>query len=346
LLKISNLYIKFANEKKAGMLQINRRKVLVNSLISSSSVTFLNSLRAQTPKLTRIIIGFPSGGGVESALRPLVQNMVEGYPGGLIIEPKPGAATRLAVEYVKNSPPDGNTMLFTPDYSLTLAPFAFKKINYDPIADFIPVSIVSANPMVLCVGPMVPQFVKTPAEFVAWCRANPKLSAFASVGTGSAPHFIGVMFSKIADFEFLHVPYKGNAPALADVMGGQISSIFSSLKEAMLFGSSKLRPLATTGLKRSRFLPDVPTMIELGYKDLISEPWLGLFMPANTPSSIVLKTSFMVNEALKTTRVKDSFAKQGTETIQSTPEKTAALLKTDLNRWGQIVKDSGFIPEE
>ena len=329
------------------MPYINRRQAILASLAGISSSSIWRTAEAQSSKITRIIIGFPPGGGVDTALRPLVQSMSDAYPGGLIIEPKPGAATRLAVEYVKNSPPDGSTMLFTPDFSLTLAPFSFKKLNYDPIADFSPVAIVNSSPLVLCVGPSVPETVRTPSEFIAWCRLNPNLAAFASSGAGAAPHFTGVMFSKAADCQLLHVPYKGNAPALVDVMGGQIACVFSSLGEALpRLGTPRLRALATTGLKRSRFLPDVPTMVEHGYGDLVSEPWLGLFMPANTPKSIISRTSALVNEALKQPSVRDSYAKQGIEPIQSTPENTVALLKADLNRWGNIVKSSGFIPEE
>ena len=329
------------------MPYINRRQAILASLAGISSSSIWSTAEAQSSKITRIIIGFPPGGGVDTALRPLVQSMSDAYPGGLIIESKPGAATRLAVEYVKNSPPDGSTMLFTPDFSLTLAPFSFKKLNYDPIADFSPVAIVNSSPLVLCVGPSVPEAVRTPSEFIAWCRLNPNMAAYASSGAGAAPHFTGVMFSKASDCPLLHVPYKGNAPALVDVMGGQIACVFSSLGEALpRLGTSRLRALATTGLKRSRFLPDVPTMVELGYGDLVSEPWLGLFMPANTPKSIISRTSVLVNDALKQPAVRDSYAKQGIEPIQSTPENTVALLKADLNRWGNIVKSSGFIPEE
>lgn len=345
---INAIFTVIAVHSTEGTLVFNiRRRTLIQSIGLFTPPLLSTFAHGQNTKLTRIIIGFPPGGGVDSALRPLVQGLSDSYPAGLIIEPKPGAASRLACEYVKNSPPDGATMLFTPDFSLTLAPFSFKKLNYDPLNDFSPVAIVNSSPLVFCVGPSVPETVKTPADFIAWCKANPNLAAYASSGSGAAPHFTGVMFAKAANAQLLHVPYKGNAPALVDVMGGQIASIFSSLGEALpRLGSNRLRALATTGTKRSRFLPDVPTMVELGYNDLVCEPWLGLFMPANTPKAIVSKTSSLVNETLKTPALRESYAKQGSEPIQSTPENTAALLKADLLRWGNVVRDSGFSPEE
>ncbi|MES2415647.1 MAG: tripartite tricarboxylate transporter substrate-binding protein [Pseudomonadota bacterium] len=330
------------------MVEITRRQALATSLAGLSAAGIvMNTAFAQAQKVTRVIIGFPPGGGVDSALRPLVQNMTDSYPGGLIIEAKPGAATRLAAEYVKASPPDGTTMLFTTDFTLTLAPYTVKKLNYDPVADFIPVAAVMAAPLVLCVGPSVPETVKTPADFIAWSKANPQKAAYASSGSGGSPHFMGVMFAKAADYPLLHVPYKGNAPAMVDVMGGQIASIFSPISDVISrLGTSRLRALATTGLKRSKFLPDVPTLVELGYKDLVCEPWIGLFLPANTPRAIVTRTSNLVTAALKLPALQESYAKQGSEPMQSTPESTAALLKADLARWSAIVKASGFTPEE
>jgi len=327
---------------------LTRRSILATSVAGLFAPGFLlNSAQAQSSKLSRVITGFPPGGGVDVALRPLVQKMEKGYPGGLIIESKAGAGTRLAAEYVKSSPPDGTTMLFTTDFTLTLFPFSFKRLNYDPIADFIPVAVVCASPLALCVGPGVPESVKTPSDLAVWCKANPSQAIYASSGSGTAPHFTGVMFAKAIDHPLLHVPYKGSAPALVDVMGGQIPFVFSTLQECLpRLGAGRLRALATTGTKRSSFLPDVPTMVELGFKEVVAQPWLGLFLPAKTPNAIVARTSELVNEALKLPDVKEVYNKQGLEPLQSTPASTQALLSADLAKWGAIVKASGFTAEE
>jgi tripartite-type tricarboxylate transporter receptor subunit TctC len=327
---------------------LTRRSMLSTAVAGFSAPgLLLNPALAQSSKLSRIVIGFPAGGGVDVALRPLVQQMQKGYPGGLIVESKAGAATRLAAEYVKNSPPDGTTMLFTTDFTLTLFPFSYKKLNYDPIADFTPVAVVTSSPLVLCVGPSVPESVNTVADLVAWCKADFKHASYASSGSGTTPHFTGVMFAKAIDLPLLHVPYKGSAPALSDVMGGQVPFTFTTMQESLpRLGAGRLRALATTGAKRSGFLPDVPTMVESGFKNVVAQPWLGLFMPAKTPNAVVARASELVNEALKLPEIKENYAKQGLEATQSTPAGTRALLKADMAKWGAIVKASGFTAEE
>jgi tripartite-type tricarboxylate transporter receptor subunit TctC len=330
------------------MKHVNRRHAIATTLTAfSASQLVMNSVFAQANKVTRVIIGFPPGGGVDVALRPVVQNMTDAYPGGLIIEAKPGASTRVAADFVKASPPDGTTMFVTPDFSFTLVPFTFKNVKFDPLNDFVAVATMYKNPLVLCVGPSVPDSVKTVADFLEWCKVNPKKAAYASSGSGGGPHFTGVMLSKASGVPIIHVPYKGGQPALTDVMGGQIACVFSTVAECLpRLGTGRLRALASAGTKRSKFLPQVPTMIELGYPDVVSEPWVGFYVPANTPKAIVTRINSQVNEALRLPSVIETYAKQGAEPMLSTPEATAALLAADYARWGAIVKASGFTAEE
>ena len=328
---------------------ITRRDIISCSIagLALPGLVAPRSARSQTAKTIRVIVGFPPGGGTDVAARGLVDRMQSAYPGGIIVENKPGASGRLAVEYVKGSPPDGNTMLFTTDFPITIYPHSFRKLNYDPIKDLTPVAVCAKTSLAFTIGPSVPENVKTVADFVAWAKANPKEAAFASSSAGATPHFAGVMFARAAGIDLLHVPYKGGAPALQDLMGGQIASSFPGVGEVLpQLSSGKLRVLATTGAQRSRFMPNVPTMVESGYKDVVAEVWLGVFMPANTPSALVAKASGVINEALKSPELKETYSKFGMDPLQGSPESFAVLVKSGLAAWGPIIKASGFTAED
>ncbi|MES2399369.1 MAG: Bug family tripartite tricarboxylate transporter substrate binding protein [Pseudomonadota bacterium] len=327
---------------------INRRHLIAASAGAALPALGLpGTAFSQQEKLTRLIVGFPPGGGTDVAARSLADKLRGSYPGGIIVENRPGAAARLAVEYVKGSPPDGTTMLFTPDFAMTIYPHSFRKLNYDPVKDFIPVAVCAKTSLAFIVGPTVPESVKTPADFVTWCKANPKQAAYASTSAGATPHFAGLMFSKAAGIPILHVPYKGGAPALQDLMGGQIASSFNPVGEVLpQLKSGRLRVLATTGAQRNKFMPDVPTMVESGFKDVVAEVWLGVLMPANTPPAVVVKAAAAINDALKTQELKDTYAKFGMEAMQGTPQAFAELIKSDLAAWGPVIKASGFTAEE
>jgi tripartite-type tricarboxylate transporter receptor subunit TctC len=298
-------------------------------------------------KPARMIIGFPVGGGVDAAARPVVAGLARAYPAGIIVESKPGATGRIAVEAVKSSPPDGMTMLFTPDFALTIFPHSYKRLGYDPVNDFAPVAMCGRTVLALCVGPMVPDSVKRPADLVRWLKANPQFASFASTGPGGTPHFAGTMFARAADLNLTHVPYKGGAPALQDIMGGQIALGFNPLSEALpQLKGGRVRVLATTGLQRSQFLSDIPTMVESGYKDVVTVTWMGVFMPAKTPRSIVAAASAAINEVLAAPAVREAYAAVAMEVVTSSPEGLAASLRADMAHWEPIVRASGFTAEE
>ncbi len=327
---------------------IHRRHLLsLSAVLALPTLSIPEAALAQQDKISRLIVGFPPGGGTDVAARTLAEKLRGSYPAGIIVENKPGAAARLSVEYVKNAPADGTTMLFTPDFAMTIYPHSFRKLNYDPIKDFAPVATCAKTALAFIVGPSVPDTVKTPADFVTWCKANPKQAAYASTSAGATPHFAGVMFSKAAGLDILHVPYKGGAPALQDLMGGQIASSFNPIGEVLpQMKSGKLRVLATTGAQRSKFMPDVPTMVESGFKDVVAEVWMGILMPANTPPAAVAKASAAINEALKSQELNETFSKFGMDPFLSTPESFAALIKNDMAMWGPIIKASGFSAED
>ena len=327
---------------------ISRRDLLCGSAGVALPGLLLPGLAlAQAPKLTRVIVGFPPGGGTDVGARSLVDRLQPAYPGGIIVENKPGAAGRLGIEYVKSAPPDGSVMLFTTDFPITIYPHSYRKLAYDSVKDLVPVAVAAKTSLAFTVGPGVPDSVKTVADFVAWAKANPKQAAFASSSAGATPHFAGVMFSRAAGLDLLHVPYKGGAPALQDLMGGQIASSFPGVGEVLpQLPTGKLRVLATTGAQRSKFMPNIPTMVESGYKDVVAEVWLGVFMPAHTPPAVVARAAAAINEALRLPELRETFSRFGMEPMQGSPESFAALVKSDLAAWGPIIKASGFTAED
>ena len=305
------------------------------------------SALAQPTRLTRVVVGFPAGGGSDVAARALVSRIQSAYPAGMIVENKPGAGARLAVDQVKSSAPDGATMLFTPDFPITIYPHSFRKLAYDPLTDLTPVAVVARTPLAFVVGPAVPERVKTVADFVAWAKANPMQAAFSSSAAGATPHFAGVMFARAAGVELLHVPYKGGAPAMQDMLGGQIASGFPGVGEALPhLAGGKLRVLATTGAQRTPFLPDIPTMLESGFRDVVAEVWVGVFMPPRTPAAIVNHAASAIAEAQKTPDFQEAFGKFAMEPVTGTPESFGRRIKSDLAAWGPIIKASGFAAEE
>jgi tripartite-type tricarboxylate transporter receptor subunit TctC len=196
-------------------------------------------------------------------------------------------------------------------------------------------------------GPRVPANVKSIKEFLTWCKAYPQDAAFASTAAGSATHFTGVMLSQAAGVEILHVPYKGGAPALQDLIGGQIPLAINPIGEILpQIKTGRLRVLATTGATRSRFLPDVPTLVESGNQNAVVEAWLAFLMPPRAPMELAVKTATAINMAVQDKEVQNGLAKLAMETVESSPSQLASTIRTDLERWRPVVKASGFIAEE
>jgi len=302
--------------------------------------------RAQAAgKLARMVVGFAPGGSSDVTARLLIDQM-KGYASTVIIDNRPGAGGRIAVEAVKAGAPDGSVILLSPASMIVLYPHLYKPLGYDPVQDFVAVTTVSAFPFVVSVGPLVPKEVKTLADFIQWCKANPKLASYGTSGAGSMLHFAGMMLARAANFDFTHVPYKGASPALQDLLGGQVASTVGVLGIALPhIQSGNLRALAMTGATRSPFLPDVPTLTEAGYPGLEISEWQGLFVPAKTPPAIVGALNRSVRDALDTAEVKAGLIKLAFDAGGTSPQQFAELVKSDLARWEPIVKASGFTPE-
>lgn len=260
---------------------LTRRRFVAASAAAGAWSATPRPARSQAPgKLARLVVGFAPGGSSDVTARLLVDQM-KGYAATIIIDNRPGAGGRIAVEAVKAGAPDGSIMLLSPASMIVLYPHLYKPLGYDPVQDFAAVTTVCAFPFVLSVGPLVPREVRTLAHFIGWCKANPKLASYGTSGAGSMLHFAGMMLARAANFDFTHVPYKGASPALQDLLGGQVASTVGVLGIALPhIQSGNLRALAMTGATRSSFLPNVPTLTEAGYPGLEITEWQGLFVPA------------------------------------------------------------------
>jgi tripartite-type tricarboxylate transporter receptor subunit TctC len=295
----------------------------------------------------RVIVPFPAGGGTDVLARIVAEKLRGTYAPSVIVENRVGASGRTGVDAVKNAEPDGATLLFTPDFLITVYPHSFKKLSYDPVADFAPMAIVARSQLALAAGPAVPANVRSARDYIDWVKANPKNGFFATTSAGGTPHFVGVMLSKAAGVELSAVHYKGGAPALQDLLGGQIPVSINPVGELLPYvRSGKVRALATTGSERSSFLPDVPTMVEAGYRDVVVQAWLGFLAPSRTPPDTVSRLAAAIADAARDETARQSIEKFGMQPVSSGPAAFAATIKADLERWAPIVKASGFSAED
>ncbi len=295
-------------------------------------------------KTTKLMVGYPPGAGADTLTRLLADRMRTTLGQTVIVENKPGASGRIAVEQVKAAPPDGTVLLMTPLANVVAHPHSYANLRYNPFTDLEPVAHLANFQLAFAVGADVP--AKTLAEYVALVKKEPKYGNYASAGAGSLPHFFGVMFGRAAGIEMTHVPYKGTAPALADLTGGQIAAFSGVIADvAQLEKAGKVRVLATSGAKRAAALPDVPTFREQGY-DIEGTAWYALFAPAKTPKATVDRIAAAAIEAIKSPEVGGKLAAMGLEPTGLGPAELAVILKTDYDRWGPVIRASGFKGED
>jgi tripartite-type tricarboxylate transporter receptor subunit TctC len=319
---------------------LNRRHLLAGA---AAALFAPRALAQAVKKPVHVIVGFPAGGGTDVTARVLAEALRGAYASTVLVENKPGASARIAVEYVKNAEPDGSVMLFTPDFPMTLYPHSFKSLSYDPLKDFTPVGPATTSMLSYNVGPAVPASVNTLADYVQWCKANPAKASYGTTSAGATPHFAGVMLANESKVTLNPVHYRGGAPALQDVVGGHIPMSVNPLSEALpLHRSGTIRALAVTGAKRSQFMPNVPTATEAGY-GVVVESWLGVFLPAKAPAEVLRALSNAMKAASESATMKDNLAKFASAATFQTPEQFVETIKSDITRWGPVVKASGFV---
>jgi tripartite-type tricarboxylate transporter receptor subunit TctC len=294
-------------------------------------------------KPSRIVVGFPPGGAPDVVARLTADGLRGPYAPSVIVENKPGAGGRIAVEAVKFGETDGSAMLVTPNPIITIYPHVYRKLSYDPLHDLTPVTSLCSYSLVLSAGPGLPASVKSLADLVGWCKAHPASASFGTPAAGSTLHFIGVVFASAAGVELQHVPYRGGAEVVTDLVGGRIPlAITPPAPVVPHIRAGRLRALATTGAERSPVLPEVATFKEAGYPQLAIKDWIGLFVPAKTPSDKVELLNGLARAALKSREVTDAYATLMMESSSESPRESSLMVEAEYEMWRPIVKASGF----
>jgi tripartite-type tricarboxylate transporter receptor subunit TctC len=295
-------------------------------------------------KPVKILVGFAAGGTADLIARVVADKMKDSLGQPVIVENRPGAIGRIAAEAVKNAAPDGTLIMVMPIGPMAVVPHVYKDIPYDPIKDFTPIAVGATFQFAFAAGPA--SGAKTWAEFAAWAKANPTKAAYATSGAGSLPHFFGVLLGRGIGVEMVHVPYKGSAAYINDLIGGQVPAAVDAIADLTeLHRAGKITILASSGAQRSTALPEVPTFSELGVKNVEAMGWFGFFAPAKTPKPVVDALNRAINKALTSPDVVEKLSKLGMDPATGTPEEFAKIVASDYAKWGPIVTASGFKPE-
>jgi tripartite-type tricarboxylate transporter receptor subunit TctC len=288
----------------------------------------------------RLIVPYPAGGPTDFVGRTVGQKLSQFLGQQIVVDNRPGAGTIIGSEVVAHAAPDGYTLLFGTGGGTFLAPLMLSKVPYDPHRDFAPVAMLVMSPQVLVVHPSVP--AKSVSELIALAKAKPGVLNFASVGTGTSPHLGGELFSSLTGTKIVHVPYKGTAPAMTDLISGQVQMMFTSMPTVLAHvKAGKLRLLGTGGTKRSAAIPDTPPIAETvpGF-ELVT--WYGIFAPARTPGEIIKRLNVEIGKALADPESRERMTAQGLEPTPMTPDEVRRYTQEETKRWTRLIKAAGI----
>ncbi len=326
-------------------MNLTRRQSLLLAAAGASSAALPWRASAQALEQPKFLYGFPAGSAGDIACRRVAEKVAgSAYAKNApLVENKPGAGGRIALDALKSSPADGSVLAMTPFSCVSIYPHVYKKLGYDPVADFVPVAIATVMHHGLAVGPVVPASVTDVKGFVAWAKANPDKANYGSPAAGSTPHFLGALLGLSQNLELKHIPYRGSVPGITDVVGGQLAAMFTPAGDFLTnHRAGKLRLLGTSGKARLPFASDVATFAEQGFGELTTEEWFGFYAPAKTPSAVVAAANAAINAALKDKSLIDGLAVVGLLAQGSTQDEMARSQRTELERWAPLVKRIGF----
>ena len=317
-----------------------RLKILLVVAIAASLAPV--AAQAQANRV-RVIFGYPAGDTADTTIRLLSEKMAKELNRPVVNENMAGASGRIGLKAVVNAPADGSTLLFTPMAPVALFPASIQNLDYDPFKDLKPISQIVTFDIGLAVGIHVP--VKTLAELVAWSKANPNKASYGVPGAGGLPNFFATMFADAAGVKIEKIPYRGTAPAIADMVAGHLPFALSpSAQFTEMHKAGKIRLVATSSAQRSPFSPEVPTFRESGF-DLVGEGWYALYAPANTPDDIVERYSALVQKILKEDETRQRILSWTFVPTGTTPQRLREIQLEDFKRWGSVIKASGFVQQ-
>ncbi len=321
-----------------------RRRLLQAALGCAVAATLapLTAAQAQAypSKTITIIVPFPAGGTTDILARILGQYMSTALGQPVVVDNRGGAGGNIGAQAAARAAPDGYTLFMGTVGTHAINATLYKKLPFDHVKDFAPLTRVAMVPNLLVAHPSQPY--KTVKELIAYAKANPKKVNYGSSGNGSSIHLSGALFESMAKVEMTHVPYKGSAPAVADLLGGQIAIMFDNMPSALPHvKSGKLRALAVTSAKRSSELPDVPTIAEAGVPGYEATSWFGMFAPAKTPAEVTTKLHGVIVKALNDPEVKKKISEQGAEPHPESATEFATFIRNETSKWGKVVRDSG-----
>jgi tripartite-type tricarboxylate transporter receptor subunit TctC len=319
-------------------------RTLLSALIGLCALAGAAQAQSNYPsRPVRIVVPSPPAGGTDIIARVLAQYFSTTIGQQFFVENRPGAGNMIGIESVARAAPDGYTLLFVPS-TLALNSIMYKKVSYDPVRDFAPITLAAVAPNVLVVNPKVP--AHSVAELIALAKQKPGQLTYGTPGIGTSPHMSMELFKSLAGIDLQHVPYRGTAPAMTDVISGQIAAMFSNALTAKpQIESGAIRALGVSTRKRSEAMPNLPSIAEAGVPGYEATQWYGLVAPAGTPAEIVARLNAEVTQALRIQDMQEKLASDGAEPVGTTPAEFAAHIKSELEKWAGVARAAKIEPQ-
>jgi tripartite-type tricarboxylate transporter receptor subunit TctC len=334
-------------EQRVTFTSVTVNKIALTCCVSIAAAMFVpNASHAQSypEKAIRLISPFPPGGGTDLMGRIIGQQFTKSWGQQVIVENKPGANGTIGSEFVAKSAPDGYTLLVGTMGTHGINASLYRKLPYDTVNDFAPITALITSPMMLLVHPSIP--ARSVREFIALAKTRPGQITFSSAGTGSVGHLAGELLNSVAQIKLVHVPYRGSGPATIDLLSGQVQAMLGSPAAAFNYvKAGRVRALAVTSIKRTAFMPEIPTLAESGLRDYDVTTWYGFWAPARTPKPIVQKLHAEVVRMLALPEIRQQLATQALEPLGNTPEEFALQIKSELAKWARVAAGAAIAPE-